>query len=390
MTCHEGAPRTRREVLGSALAFTASATALPGTARAASPGVSATDILIGQPLTLQGGRNAYGRAVVEGVALVMDAVNAAGGIHGRRLVLRTLDDDNDAQRAGALARQLVTEGVFALFGCIEGGPSTEVAKAAAELGVPLIGPMAGPPTLRRPHQPMVFPVRAEHREEFRALMAWARQTGLRRVGFFHADSEGGRQHLANVRLIADELGLTVSLALPLKSQVTEADFAAMAAQIGQSGTEVVINHGSPGPYEKLIRAARAAGLRTTFMGVNSGSSQLAASLGPLAPGMVFSQVLPSPWERKRELARDYQDAMRRARPQGELTYGGLEGFATARLLVLALKAAGRDLSREGLVRALEQGRFDLGGVPVRYAPGDHEGSRYVDLAMVDRQGRFIH
>ena len=45
------------------------------------------------------------------------------------------------------------------------------------------------------------------------------------------------------------------------------------------------------------------------MGVNSGSSQMVPrTLGPLAQGMVFAQVVPSPWERKREIAREYQDA----------------------------------------------------------------------------------
>ena len=56
-----------------------------------------------------------------------------------------------------------------------GGPSTAVAEVATELKVPFFGPMAGSPTLRRPHLAYVFPVRAEHREEFRALMAWGRR-----------------------------------------------------------------------------------------------------------------------------------------------------------------------------------------------------------------------
>lgn len=382
-------PRKDRRRIGALLILGGASGWLPGAARA-EPGISGDSIVIGQSVTLQGGKSAYGVAAVEGMTLVFDAVNASGGIFGRKISVRTLDDDGKNPQADANARRLVQEGAFVLFGPIEGGPSTAVAKVAQELGVPLIGPMAGPQALRRPHQPLVFPVRAEHREEFRALMQWGHQTSLRSVGLFHADSEGGRQHLANVKAIALELGLNLKLALPLKADAKDADYAAMAAQIGQAAPDFIINHGSPGPYEKLIRATRAAGLRTVFMGVNSGSSQLAANLGPLAKGMVFAQVVPSPWERKRELARDYQDALRRARPDGQLSYGGLEGFATARLMVLALKAAGRDLTRASLVRALEQGKFDLGGVLVRYAPGDHEGSRYVDLAMVDREGRFIH
>jgi branched-chain amino acid transport system substrate-binding protein len=123
-------------------------------------------------------------------------------VHGRKIVLKVLDDENKADKAAANARQLLADGAFILFGSIEGGPSTAVAKVANEQKVPFFGPMAGSPTLRRPHQPYVFPVRAEHREEFRALMAWGRSTGITTVGFMRADTEVGQAHLENVSLIA--------------------------------------------------------------------------------------------------------------------------------------------------------------------------------------------
>jgi hypothetical protein len=63
---------------------------------------------------------------------------------------------------------------------------------------------------------------------------------------------------------------------------------------------------------------------------------------------------------------------------------------TAKALVMALRATGRDLSRSGLLTTLESARFDLGGVPVRYTAGDHEGSRFVDLSIVGRDGKFVH
>lgn len=378
---------SRRVVLAALLS---AGLAPAGTALAADPGITPTEILIGNTITLQGGKNDYGVAAHGGMKLYFDHLNAAGGVHGRKVVMRTLDDDNKPATAEANARQLVQGGVFLLFGCIEGGPSAAVMKAAAELKVPLFGPMAGPPTLRRPLQPMVFPVRAEHREEFRALMSWGKSTGLRTVGFFHSDSDGGRQHLQNVRLIAQELGLEVVQALPLKSDAKPEDFDAMVELMKESRPDMMFNHGSAGAYQKLITRVRAAGLKTTFMGVNSGSSQLAKSLGPLAPGMVFTQVVPSPWERKREITREYQDAVRKASPDAEFSYGALEGYMTAKALALALKAAGRELSRAGLIRALESGSFDLGGVKMRHTPGEHEGSQFVDLAIVSREGRFIH
>jgi branched-chain amino acid transport system substrate-binding protein len=353
-------------------------------------GVTTGAIVIGQSITLQGGKNAYGVAVREGAKVMIDAVNAAGGVNGRQIVVRVLDDDNKPAVAEANARKLIDEGAFMLFGSVEGAPSTAVMKVAAELKVPLFGPMAGPPTLRRPHQPYVFPVRAEHRDEFRALMQYAKSIGMSSVGLFHADSDGGRQHLQNLTLIAQELGMSVAVAVPFKADAADAQIDGFVQQIAAGRPQFMINHGAAALYAKLIRKARVAGAKTVFYGVNSGSYQIAKELGALAQGMVFAQVVPSPWERKTALTREYQDAMRRALPNAEFSYGSLEGYMTAKALVQALRTAGAQPTRAGVIKALENSRFDLGGVELRYADGNHEGSHFVDLSLVARDGRFLH
>ena len=355
----------------------------------ADPGVSATEILIGQNITLQGGKNTYGVEVMAGIRTLLDQINRAGGVNGRQIVLRTLDDDNKADTAEANARKLIQGGVFLVFGSIEGGPSTAVMKATEDLKVPFFGPMAGSPTLRRPHQGLVFPVRAEHREEFSALLRYGTSIGLKRVAFFHSDSEVGRQHLANITRAASESGAEIAVALPVKSDTGDVELDAFVKQLRESKAEMVINHGSTSLYERLIRKARATGLSSSFFAVNSGSTQLAAALGPLAYGMVFSQVLPNPMERKTAVTREYQEAFTRANPGHAFSYGSLEGYLTAKALVIALRQAGAQPSRGTFVRALEASDIDLGGVKLHYRPGDHAGSTFVDLALVTREGRFL-
>ncbi len=352
-------------------------------------GVTDTTIVLGQNLTLQGGKNAYGVAAAEGMKLYFDQVNAAGGVHGRRIVTRILDDDNKADKAEANARQLVADGAFILFGAIDGGSSTAVMKAANDLKVPFFGPLAGPPGLRSPHQPLVFPVRAEHQDEFRALMGWGKSTGLKTVGFLRADTAAGQAHLANVQRIAQELGLQLVQDVPFKGDVSDAQIGEWVKSIGASKPDMFINHGSASLYQRLVAQAKTAGLKTTFMAVNSGSTQIAKGLGPLAQGMVFAQVVPNPMARKVAIAREYQDAARKADSKAEFSYGKLEGYMTAKALVMSLQATGRDLTRARWLQTMSNARFDLGGVTVRYDKGNHEGSRFVDLSMVDREGRFI-
>ncbi len=379
----------RRRRLLRGVAASLGSVKLPGLLHAAERGVGASEVLIGQSVALQSGKNLFVAEVMAGVATLFDAVNKAGGVAGRRLVLRTLDDDNSSAKADANARRLVDEGVFMLFGSVEGGPSTSVAAVASTQQVPFFGPMAGSPGLRRPHLPMVFPVRAEHREEFRALLRWATDIGLKRVALLHADSDVGRQHLENLRQACAEARAVYGYGLPYKPDIDDGGIGALVDRLRNDPVEIVLNHGSAGVYERLIRRARQVGLGVPFAGVNSGATELAASLGPLAQGMVFSQVMPSPWARKTALTREYQAALAARFPGRAFSYGSLEGYATAKALVAVLRQAGGDLTRSSLLRALRGGDFDLGGLRVRYRNGDHEGSTFVDLAMVTREGRFL-
>jgi ABC-type branched-subunit amino acid transport system substrate-binding protein len=356
------------------------------------PGVTPRAIVIGQTITLQGGKNAYGVDVLDGIASYLKIANDQGGVHGRQIVLKTVDDDNSGSKAEANARALVEqEKVFLLFGSIEGGPSTAVMKAAVDLKVPFFGPMAGSPTLRRPHQPLVFPVRSEHRDEFRALLVHAKSIGMTRAAFVRSDSETGLQHLENVRIICKELNMQLVADLPFKGNYSEGDLETMARRIGITEAQVVINHGGAGMYEQLVRKAKAQGVKANFWAVNSGSAQLAGKLGELAHGMIFAQVVPNPMERKTEIAREYRDAFAKYKPGKAFSYGSLEGYMTAKALVAALKLAGPEPTRESFVQGLlKAGTLDVNGLRARYKPGDYTGLSTVDLAIYTRDGRFMH
>ena len=380
-------------MLRAASTFLAAMALLVAQAANATDGVTPRQILIGQSIALQNGKNDYGMAVLSGVQAYLQSANRQGGVNGRTLVLQTLDDDNKPAQAEANARRLVAQDkVFLLFGSIEGGPSSAVMKVAVESQVPFFGPMAGSPGLRRPYQPLVFPVRAEHLEEFRALLGYARETGSTRVAFVRADTDTGLQHLENVKRVCRELGMELVLDLPFQSDVSDAQIEQMAGRIGAAHAHVVINHGSAGMYEKLIRKAEAMKIRASFSAVNSGSAQLVHHLGELARGMVFSQVVPSPWERKSAITREYQEVFAHEKPGQEFSYGSLEGYLTAKALVMALRLAGPQPTRESFVRGLHgAGTLDLAdGLRAVYKPGDHAGLTLVDLAIVTRDLKFQH
>jgi branched-chain amino acid transport system substrate-binding protein len=369
-----------------AVAFMSSA--LYSTAVLAEPGITANEITIGQSISLQGGKDAFAVAVDQGVRLYLDSVNATGGVLGRKITIKALDDEGKGPLAEANARKLVNEGVFLLFGSIGGGPSTAVMKVANEKQIPLFGPMAGSPVLRRPHQAMVFPVRAEHREEFRSLLTSAKNMGLTNIAFMYGDSEVGKMHLENVKIIAKDLGQQVVQPIAVKADMTDAQLDEAVMALEKNKVSVLLHNAPSKLFAKMVQKAKAKGLPIQFMGVNQESFEIAKMLGKDADGITFAQIVPSPWQRKRELAREYQEMAAKAKI--ELSYGSLEGYMTAKALVMALRANGKQLSRASFIKTLERSEFDLGGLIVKYAPGDHQGSQFVDLSLRSREGIFMH
>jgi branched-chain amino acid transport system substrate-binding protein len=343
-------------------------------------------IHVGQSVSLTGPVAEHGQGVAQGAKLYVDAINVSGGVNGRRVVLTVLDDGGDAKRSADNARQLIErDGVVALFAGVEGGPCVAQLKEAAARNVPLVACVAGSPEMREPFSRMSFPVRAPHFNEFAKLLDVAKSYGMKRVAFFHADSDTGRRHLANVRKLAEARGLDV---VPLVA-AAGAKPEDLARALADARVDTAFNHGSYAAYAALIKAARARGSTMQFMAVNSGAAQMARLLGVDAKGLIFTQVVPFPWAVAVPVVKEYQQALAKAAPATQPSFSGLEGYVSAKVLVAGLRAAGKDPSRTGITKALETlGTIDVGGMTVAFAPGAHTGSTYVDTVIVASDGRF--
>jgi ABC-type branched-subunit amino acid transport system substrate-binding protein len=350
---------------------------------------AANDIVIGQTIALSGGLADHGRAVQLGARAYFDKVNAAGGVHGRKLVLTTLDDAGSAAKAAENTALLVDRSsALVVFGGIEGGPCVASMRVAAEKRVPLVGCLAGSPEMRDPFNRYVFPVRAAHYSEFERLIDLAVESGARRIGFLHSDSETGRKHLANVRKLLARHGLEVGAAIVIPNDKPDAQ--RLADQIGAAKLDVVFNHGSYALYGEIVKAMKGRAADTRFMAVNSGAQQMVRALGADARGIIFTQVVPFPWGATPQVVAEHRAALKAAAPNAELSFSSLEGFISAKVLVAGLQRAPARLSREDLIAGLEQlGSYDAGGLVVTYGPAARTGSVLVDTVLATGTGRFV-
>ena len=350
---------------------------------------AANDIVIGQTIALTGGQAEHGRAVQLGARAYFDKVNAAGGVHGRKLVLTTLDDAGNAARAAENTALLIDrESALAMFAGIEGGPCVASMRVAVEKRVPLVACLAGSPEMREPFSRYVFPVRAAHYSEFERLIDLSVESGARRIGFLHSDSETGRKHLANVRKLLARYSLDVAVAIAIPNEKPDAK--KIADQIVTAKIDVIFNHGSYSLYGDVARELKGRGAETRVMAVNSGAQQMVRALGKEAHGIIFTQVVPFPWGATPQVVSEHRAALRAAAPNVEPSFSSLEGFIGAKVLVAGLQRAPARLSREDLITGLEQlGTHDVGGFSVTYGASSRVGSVLVDTVLATGTGRFV-
>jgi branched-chain amino acid transport system substrate-binding protein len=139
-----------------------------------------------------------------------------------------------------------------------------------------------------------------------------------------------------------------------------------------------------------VREMKKAGSAAQFHNVSFvGSKALSNALGKEGYGVVISQVVPFPWYPGVPVVKEYQRILKAA-GINEYNFGSLEGYLAAKVMVEGLRRAGRDLTRERLIAALESmDNVDLGGFVVSFSRTSHAGSDYVELTMIGRDGSFV-
>jgi ABC-type branched-subunit amino acid transport system substrate-binding protein len=90
------------------------------------------------------------------------------------------------------------------------------------------------------------------------------------------------------------------------------------------------------------------------------------------------------------VVKDYQRDYGASFPKSQISFTSLEGYIAGRTLIEGLKRAGSPPTRERLARALDGLKIDLGDFWIDYGGESHNGSRFVDLTIVNKEGQFLN
>jgi ABC-type branched-subunit amino acid transport system substrate-binding protein len=332
-----------------------------------------------------------------GAKLYIDHVNAAGGIGGQPIELVSLDDKNQPALTLENATKLVADPkVVALF-LNRGTPHTQaIVPLLAESHIVLLAPSTGAMALHTPVNPWIFNVRATYQAETERLTRHLGMTRLDRVALCYVDDSFGNDALQGALKVFKEGNQK-----PLVQEAIDKakpDYTTCVKKIIDNKQLGAVFIGTPVSVATGVKALRAAGSSVTVATLsNNAASGFIKELGAQATGVIVSQVFPS----ERSLATPMiAEASKLAAAKGvnQLTPAMIEGFAAAKVLVIALKKAQADskggaITRVAIKKALET--FDkvdigggLGGASVSYSATDHSGLEYVDLSYIGPDGTF--
>jgi branched-chain amino acid transport system substrate-binding protein len=356
----------------------------------ATPGVTDTEILIGSCSALDGPAGFLGRQTIVGATTYLNHINAEGGIYGRKVQLLAFDDGYEPDRAEPCFKRLLKEGIFSA-GFFVGTPTAARYVPLAEAnGVPVIGLFTGAELLYMPLKHHVMNVRASYYDETREQVEnlW-NVLGIHKIGVIYQDDAFGQAVLSGLELALKKYNAapTGLGTFPRNTLDVEKGMEAVRAQ----NPRAVLLVGPYAPVAEIVKKAHIQGWYPLFFTVSFvGTEKLITEAGRDAEGVIITQVVPPYTRTDFSAVAEYRQALKTFYPSEQPNFVSLEGFVDAMVLVEGLKRAGKDLTREKLITALESIQSkDLGLGPklvLKYSPTRHKGFDQIYTTVV-RNGR---
>ena len=351
-------------------------------------GVTDSEIKFGQSAALTGPTEALGKGMRLGILAAFHEVNQAGGVNGRQLTLKTLNDHYEPFFAFSGTNQLINrDRVFGLIGSV-GTPTTRAALPTVEAsGVPFVGAFTGAQLIRRDNQSNVLNLRASYHDETETMINYLEENGKTRVAVLYQNDSYGHDGLEGVKKALDKRDGMELVASWYYIRNTSAVKSA-AYRIANAEPDAVIIIGSYAPTAEFIKYTR---LRLTdppiFMAVSFVSSDALkgrlVELDQSLADVFVTEVTPSPTDGSNSLVARYQAALSAYDADAEPEFISLEGYMAGRLAISRLQECGLDVTRECFLDVFDETTLiDIGGFEFEFGPNDNQGSDNVSLRAI--------
>jgi branched-chain amino acid transport system substrate-binding protein len=390
---------------------TALALALPAAhgRETADPGITRNSILIGGTTPLSGVAAAYA-SVARGAEAYFKYVNARGGVNGRRISYKYLDDQYNASMTVQHTRQLVQQDrVFAIFNSLGTEHNLAIRDYLNAVRVPQIFAATGARTFGADYRryPWTIGYQPSYRGEALIYGRWiAKNRPRARIAILYQNDDYGKELIAGLRA---GLGRKANRIVARQGyETTETDIQSQIARLKSSRANVFMIFGTPRYAIQSFLYAKRLGWKPLIF-VNSVSSasnimEIASDGGTnrRVSGAISIQFLKDPTDRKWGRTpgmRLYRQIMKRHLPRGNANdVYHVYAMAAAHSFVEALRKAGRNPTRSSVMAALARlnsrnNPFVIPGLVVKTGRTDRFPIEQVQLQRwsVNRQrdGRWV-
>lgn len=347
-------------------------------------GVTDTTITLGTSNAQSGAAEALGKGVSTGLKVYFDKINAAGGIEGRTISITQTDDAYEPENAIKNTEKLLKEDkVFALIGYV-GTPTVKaVVPSISREKIPFFAPFTGAGFLRAPVLPTVFNLRAGYNDEMETIVAQlVDKKGLKKIALFMQNDSYGQAGEAGLKAALEKRSLSIT-----ETGTYERNTVNVAEALGRlktSAPDAIVMVGAYKACAEFMKEAKAASFAPTFVNISFvGSTALMKASADAGEGTYITQILPNPFTSELQIAKDFRADMTAAGQTDAIDYTSFEGYVQAALFTEGLKKAGKDLTRDGLIAALNGLDVDLGGLKLTFSPTDHQASDIVYLSKIE-------
>jgi branched-chain amino acid transport system substrate-binding protein len=382
----------RQGRLSAIAAIALAITGLTAPPAAAEDGVTADKIVIGQTAGQTGQVAAQVKEFTAAGRAYFEYVNKRGGVNGRQIELVSIDDGYDAKRAADNARKLITENKVFALAMSRGTPTSEaMLPVVKEFKVPLIGPSTGALSLHQPFSRYVFNIRAKYQTEAIKIIEHLASMGMQRIAVIYQNNSFGKDGLVGFEQGLKDKKIKPIAVIPLDGAKPETSIPGAVETLSKAEPQAVAIAGPLKPTAEFIRAMKAKGVFAQYLTLSNLSAEgFIKELGDAAPGVIVTQVMPAPGRIATPVVKEFLQAMSENPSLGAVaSYTAMEGFVTAKVLVEGLRRAGKNPTREGLIKALDSMReYDVGGFVIGFSPTNHSGSSFIDITIIGKDRTF--
>jgi branched-chain amino acid transport system substrate-binding protein len=361
-----------------------------GTALAQSPGVTDKEIRIGTIQDLSGPIVQLSKQTISGMQMRLEEANAGGGINGRQVKLLIEDHGYDPKKSVLAAQKLIEQnGIFAMVGLMGSPTSVATLPVLEEANVLSLFPLSAHAALSEA-KPLRWAFTPHYDQMMRVgVKQLVKSNGYTNVCMLYQDDDYGQEVARGATQGLKDMGMTSKETTTYKRGAT--DFSSQVAKLQAADCKLVVLGAIFREPALILAEAKKIGWNADFLSSTASHTiNLPKLAGKDVEGFYAMALVKVPYADDQDPAIREWAAKFKAKFNADPDVYGVYGWEVADLFVKTLQVAGRDLTTQSYIKAMEamHGGPDMFGSSYAFTPANHQGAYGCYIAQI-KDGRWV-